>query len=132
VITPPSSGRDESYECVFACGSSVHQKCSNYTLIILLFSLCKAMWIIDQLVTYSNPHLGALTCPFTLEMLQAKEHTSTPYPFVVFTFRFIVGFYQRVWGCVKLFNIKQSVFYWPKTPRSPKSFKTFCKRIWRK
>jgi hypothetical protein len=33
----------ESCESVFAHGLSVHQKCSNYALINLLFGLCKSM-----------------------------------------------------------------------------------------
>jgi hypothetical protein len=41
VIASPSLGRDESYEFVFVRDSFVHRKCSNYTLINLLFSLCK-------------------------------------------------------------------------------------------
>jgi hypothetical protein len=40
---PPSSGRGESYEFVFARGSSMHQKCSNYALTNSLFGLCKSM-----------------------------------------------------------------------------------------
>jgi hypothetical protein len=40
---PPSPGRGESCESVFAHGSSVHQKCSNYALTNLLFGLCKSM-----------------------------------------------------------------------------------------
>jgi hypothetical protein len=40
-----------------------------------------------MLVTYPNPHLGALARPFTLEVLQTKERTPTFYPFVIFTFR---------------------------------------------
>jgi hypothetical protein len=52
---PPSLGHDESYESVFAHGSSVHQKCSNYTLTNLLFGLCRSVWVIDLLVTLPNP-----------------------------------------------------------------------------
>jgi hypothetical protein len=36
---PPSSGYGESCESMFACGSSMHQKCSNYAIINLLFGL---------------------------------------------------------------------------------------------
>jgi hypothetical protein len=38
VVVSLSSGRGDSYEFVFAHGSSVHQKCSNYALTNLLFS----------------------------------------------------------------------------------------------
>jgi len=70
---------------VFACDWSVHQKCSNYALTNLLFSLCKSTWIIDLLVTHSSPHLGALAHPSTPGMLWTKERAPTLYPFVVFT-----------------------------------------------
>ncbi len=39
---PPSSGRGEFHEFVFARGSFVHQKCSNYALTNLLFNLCRS------------------------------------------------------------------------------------------
>jgi hypothetical protein len=81
---PPSPSRGESCEFVFAHGSSMHQKCSNYALTNLLFGLCRSMWIIDLLVTLPNPHLRAPTHPSTLEVLRAREHTPTPYPSIVF------------------------------------------------
>jgi hypothetical protein len=40
---PPSSSRGEFCESVFARGSSMHQKCSNYAPTNLLFGLCKFM-----------------------------------------------------------------------------------------
>ncbi len=40
---PPSPGRGESYESVYAYGLSVHQKCYNYVLTNLLFGLCGPM-----------------------------------------------------------------------------------------
>jgi hypothetical protein len=43
---PPSLGYGESCESMFAHSSSMHQKCSNYTLTNLLFGLCKSMWVI--------------------------------------------------------------------------------------
>jgi hypothetical protein len=51
---PRSSGRGESCEFVFARGSSMHKKCSNYALINLLFGLCRSMWIIDLLVIHPS------------------------------------------------------------------------------
>jgi hypothetical protein len=51
----PSLGHDKSCEFVYVGGSSVHQKCSNYALTNLLFSLCKSIWIIDSLVFCPNP-----------------------------------------------------------------------------
>jgi hypothetical protein len=49
------------------------------------------MSIIDPLVTHFNPHPKALTCPFTPELLRAKEHTPTHYLSIVFTFGLLVG-----------------------------------------
>jgi hypothetical protein len=40
MVFPPSLGRGESCEYVFARDSSMHQKCSNYALTNLLFGLC--------------------------------------------------------------------------------------------
>jgi hypothetical protein len=68
----------------------MHQKCSNYILTNLLFGLCRSVWIIDSLDIHPSPHPGASTCPSTLEMLWAKEHTSTLYPSIVFIFRLVV------------------------------------------
>jgi hypothetical protein len=48
------------------------------------------MWIIDPLVTCPSPHPKAPTCPSALEVLRAREHTPTPYPFVVFTFKLAI------------------------------------------
>ncbi len=42
VVAPPSSGCGESGESMFACGLSVHQKCSNYAL-TNMFGLCNSM-----------------------------------------------------------------------------------------
>ncbi len=94
---PPSSGLGEYCESMFACGSSMHQKCSNYALTNLI-GLCRSMSIIDPLVTCPNPHPGALACPSTPEVQQARERTSTSYPFVVFTFGFIVDFIKELGG----------------------------------
>ncbi len=56
VMTSPSSpGRGESCEFVFARSSSMHQKCSNYSLTNLLFGLCTSVWVIDLLVTLPSP-----------------------------------------------------------------------------
>jgi hypothetical protein len=38
-----SLGCGESCEYVFACGSSVQQKCSNYTRTNLFFDLCRSV-----------------------------------------------------------------------------------------
>jgi hypothetical protein len=41
VVASPNLGCDESFESVYAYGLFMHQKCSNHTLINLLFGLCK-------------------------------------------------------------------------------------------
>jgi hypothetical protein len=66
---PPSPGRGESCESVFARGLSVHQKCSNYALTNLLFGLCRSVGVIDLLVTFPSPYPKVLTCPSTPEVL---------------------------------------------------------------
>jgi hypothetical protein len=82
---PPSSGRDESYESVFARGSSMHQKCFNYALTNLLFGFCKFMWVINLLVILPSPYLGVPASPSTPKMLRAMERAPTPHSSVVFT-----------------------------------------------
>ncbi len=73
----------------------MHQKCSNYAFTNLLFNVCRSVWITDRLVTRPNPHFKAPTCPFTPEVLQDREHTSTPCPFVIFTFRFTIEYIKK-------------------------------------
>jgi hypothetical protein len=79
----------------------MHQKCSNYTLTNILFSLCKSMWIIDLLVTHLNPHFKAPAHPSILEVLWVKERTPTLSPSVVFTFGFIVGSIKEFKGVLQ-------------------------------
>jgi len=102
---PPSSGCGESYESVFACGSFVHQKCSNYALTNLLFGLCMSMWVIEFLVTLLSPHYGVPACPSTPKVMWATEHAPTPYPFVVFTFRLKVESTKEFGGASLLLYI---------------------------
>jgi hypothetical protein len=83
---------------VFAHGSSMHQKCYSYALTNLLFGLCRSMWVVDLLVNFPSPHPGALACPFTPEVLQAKEHAPTPFPSIVFTFGFAVESIKELGG----------------------------------
>jgi hypothetical protein len=49
--------------------SSVHQKCSNYTLTNLLFGLCKSVWIIDSFVICPSPHPGVPARPSITKVL---------------------------------------------------------------
>jgi hypothetical protein len=83
---PPNSGHGEFCEFVVARGSFVHQKCSNYALINLLFGLCMFVWIIDPLFIRPNSHPRAPTRPSTPEALQTRERTPTSYPSTIFTF----------------------------------------------
>jgi hypothetical protein len=80
----PSSVRGKSYEFVFVHGSSVHQKCSNYVVINLLFGLCRSVWIIDPLATHPSRIPKLQHCLYRWN-LQVKEHTPAPYLSVVFT-----------------------------------------------
>jgi len=43
VAVSPSPGYGKSHESVFARGSFMHQKCSNYALTNLLFGLCRSV-----------------------------------------------------------------------------------------
>jgi hypothetical protein len=60
-----------------ARGSSVHQKCSSYTLINLLFGLCRYVWVVELLVNLPNPDPRALAHPSNPEVLRAKERAPT-------------------------------------------------------
>jgi hypothetical protein len=111
-----SLGWGESCESVFVCDSSVHQKCSNYTLTNLLFGLCRSVWIIDSLVTCCSPHPKVPTCPFALEMLRANEHAPIPYPSVIFTLGLIAEF-------IKEFGVRHCWWRWP--------LKTLVMRRWK-
>jgi hypothetical protein len=102
---PPSLGRCESCEFVFAHVLSVHQKCSNYALISLLFKLGRSMWVIDLLVIHHSPHHGALAHPSTLEVFRAKECTLTLYLSVVFIFGLAFEFIIEFGGASRVANL---------------------------
>jgi hypothetical protein len=61
-------------------------KCSSYALTNLLFGLCRSVWVIKLLINLPSPHPGAPARPSTPEMLRAKEHTPTFFPFAIYTF----------------------------------------------
>jgi hypothetical protein len=82
---PPSSSHGESCESVFAHGSSVHQKCSDYALTNLLFGFCKSVWVIDLLVILPSPYPITPARSSTLKVLQTRECTRTSHFFVMFT-----------------------------------------------
>jgi len=63
-----------------------------------------------MLVIHHNPHFKAPTHPSTPKVLQAKEHTPTPYPSVVFTFGFIVRSIKEFRGASYYLGRNQQVF----------------------
>jgi hypothetical protein len=95
----------------FAHGLSVHQKCSSYALINLLFKLCRFMWVIELLITLPSPHPGALACPFTSKVLRAEERAPTP-PFVVFTFRLTMNPSRSLGVCHLCFFVILKTWLW--------------------
>ncbi len=56
-----------------------------HALTNLLFRLCRFMWVIELLINLPSPHLRAIACPSTPEVLWAKERIPTPYFSIVFT-----------------------------------------------
>jgi hypothetical protein len=108
---PPSSGRGESYEFVYACGSFVHQKCSNHKLTNLLFGLCKYVWIIDPLITCPSPHPRAPTCPSNPKVLWTRECTPIPFPFDVFTFGLTIESIKEFGGMLERWQRRQRLCY---------------------
>ncbi len=108
----------------FVRGSSVHQKCFNYTLTNLLLSLCRSMWIIDVLVIHPNCHPGAISCPSILKVLRARERTLTFYLFIVFTFGFAIESIKEFGGAslVPLFCRIILPWLYLKLPKVPNLF----------
>jgi len=100
VWLPPNPGRGESCGSVFACGSSMHQKCSNYALTNLLFGLFKFVWIIDPLITRPSPHLRALTQPLYPWSVISQEMYLNSLSFCCFHLWTQSWVHHRVWGCV--------------------------------
>jgi hypothetical protein len=84
VVASPSLNCGQSCESMFASGSSMHQKRSNYAL-TNLFCLCRSMWVSNLLVIFPSPYLRVPTRPSTPEVLRAKECTPIPYSSDVFT-----------------------------------------------
>jgi hypothetical protein len=95
---PPNLGHGESCEFVYACDSSVHQKCSNHALTNLLFGLYRFVWIIDLLVIHHSSHPEALACPSTLEVLWARKRTLIP--FVISNFGFAFESFKECGGAL--------------------------------
>jgi hypothetical protein len=103
---PPSLGHGESCESVYACGSFVHQKLSNYTL-TNLFGLCRYVWIIDLLIIHPIPNPKVPTHPSTPKVLRIRERTPIFY-FVIFTFRFAFESFKE-FGSASLWFIHKKI-----------------------
>jgi hypothetical protein len=69
------------------------------------------VWVIDLLVNFPSPHLGAPTCPFTPEVLRAKQRTLIPSSFVVFTFGLIVKSIKELGGASLGSSFDQNLCY---------------------
>ncbi len=103
---PPSLNHGESYESMFACGSSMHQKWSNYAITNLLSGLCRSVRGIDLLVNLLNPHPGAPARPSIPKVLRTKEHAPVPSPSIIFTFGLSVESINELGGASSPFNQK--------------------------
>jgi len=95
---PPSLNRGEFCESMYACGLLMHQKCSNYALTNLLFSLYRSIWIIDLLATRFNPYLGALECPSYPKVLWVGKCTLTFF-FTIFILKYAFGSFKGFGVC---------------------------------
>jgi hypothetical protein len=95
VVAPPNPNHGESYEVVFARGSSVHQKNSNFALTNLLFGLCRSVWIIDSLVTVPISKLQHAFLP-----PKCCESGTIPQLFILSLFSpwTCSWIHQRAWG----------------------------------
>jgi len=102
---PLSLDHDESWEFVYACGSFMHWKCSNYALSNLLFGLCKSIWIIDLLVTHLVPIPKLQHAPLTLEVLQIREGTIIP--FIIFIFKLAFESFKEFKGASILLSMSR-------------------------
>jgi hypothetical protein len=102
LVASPNPGRGEFCESVFDCGSSVHQKCSNYALTNLLFDLCRSMWIIDSFVIRSSPHPRTLACPFTPRNATSQGACLNSLSFHYFHLGIRSWVYLVVWGRVPI------------------------------
>jgi hypothetical protein len=105
---PPNSGRGDSCEFVYACGSSMHQKCFSYASINLLFGLCKSIWIIDPLVTCPNPHPRALAHLFY--PWNVMNQGAYPNFFWCFHLGLAFEFFKEFWGASNYVGCMHSFF----------------------
>ncbi len=97
VSSSPSCG--ESYKSVFARGSSVHQKCSNFALTNLLFGLCKSVWIIKQLIIHLSPSWSSSTPLYPKSITNQKSHPNS-FSFCYLDLWTHNWVHQGAWRCV--------------------------------
>ncbi len=72
------------------CGSSVHQKCSNYALTNLLFGLCRSVWVIEPLVARLSPSRSSSTPLYPWNVVSQKTRPNS------FSFRYF-QLWTRSW-----------------------------------
>ncbi len=102
----PSPGHGEYYESVFVHGLSVHQKCSNYALTNLLFSLCRFKQVIELLINLPNFDPRTPTRLSTPKVLQARECAPTSSSSIVLTFGIIVESIKELGGALGIVGYK--------------------------
>jgi len=86
---------------MYACGSYVHKKCSNYALINLLFSLCKLIWIINMLITHRSPHdPKAPTHPSYPKRITSYGTCFNSLFFLYFQVGIRIWVFQEIWRCI--------------------------------
>ncbi len=81
--------------------ASMYQKCSNYALTNLLFSLCRLVWIIDLLVTHLNPISELQHAPLPSKCYEPRT-CSNSFSFQCFHLWTCSWIHQRVWGCINI------------------------------
>ncbi len=91
----------------------MHQKCFNYALINLLFSLCRSIWIIDSLVIHPNLHFRALARLFYPQSATNYEMYPNSFFSVIFAFGFTFESFKEFWGAsICMPYVKYNTFIW--------------------
>ncbi len=96
----PSLSHGESCESVYARGSFMHQKCSNYILTNLLFGLCISIWIINSLVIRLSLHYGTPRWPFYPQNAASKGTYPNSFSFWCFHFGTRISIFEGVWSAL--------------------------------
>jgi hypothetical protein len=108
VLASPNLGRDEFCEFVFVCSSSMHQKCSDYELINLLFGLCISVWIIEPLVAIPILISKLEHAPIPSKCYEL-ENAINSYFFRCFHLWTHSWVNQGTWGCITHIDLH---FHW--------------------